>query len=70
MMTMMPTSGQPMFMSIGPPLNIAVPYAVRQPDRIEMIVNDTAKLEKPPIRRSSSWAYPSLWRVSVSLSIA
>ena len=70
MMTMIPTSGQPMFMSIGPPLNMAVPYAVRQPERIEMIVNETAKLEKPPIRRSSSWAYPSLWRVSVSLSIA
>jgi len=32
---------------------MAMPYAVRQPDRIEMIVNDTAKFEKLLIRRRS-----------------
>src|SRR3954453_4818809 len=30
-----------------------------QPARIEMIENDTAKLEKPDMPRCSSWAYPS-----------
>ncbi len=43
-------------MSTGPPLVMAMPYAVRQPDRIEMIVNDTAKLENPLILRRNSWA--------------
>jgi hypothetical protein len=32
------------------------PYRVRQPDRIEMIVKDTAKFENPDIVRFSSWA--------------
>ncbi len=31
-----------------------------------MIVNETAKFEKPDMRRTSSWAYPSLCRVSSS----
>ncbi len=35
------------------------PNSVRQPDRIEMIVNETAKLEKVFIPLRSSWAYPS-----------
>ena len=54
--TMIPTTGQPMLMSTGPPLFMATPYAVRQPERMEMIVNETAKLEKPLILRRSSWA--------------
>ena len=53
---MMPTSGQPMFMITGPPVFIPYAYRVRQPDRIEMIVNETAKFEKVPIRRMSSCA--------------
>jgi hypothetical protein len=32
------------------------PYRVRHPDRIEMIVNETAKFENPDIRLRSSWA--------------
>ena len=43
-------------MTAGPPVFIANPKRVRQPDRIEMIVNDTAKLEKVLIPRRSSWA--------------
>ncbi len=53
---MMPTNGQPHTMTTGPPVAIPYPYSVRQPDRIEMMVNETAKLEKPDIRRRSSWA--------------
>ena len=40
-------SGQPIEMAIGPPLFHAWPYVVKQPARIEMIVNEIAKLEKP-----------------------
>jgi hypothetical protein len=40
----------------GPPVFIPVPYRVRQPDRIEMIVNETAKFEKPDMCRRSSCA--------------
>jgi hypothetical protein len=43
-------------MVTGPPVIIPYPYRVKQPDRMEMIVNDTAKLEKPDMRRRSSWA--------------
>ena len=46
-------------MITGPPEFRPVPYRVRQPDRIEMIVKETAKLVKPDICRRSSWAYPS-----------
>ena len=35
---------------------MAMPYAVRQPERIEMMVKDTAKFENPLMRRRSSWA--------------
>ena len=38
------------------PTFMPYPYRVRQPDKIEMIVNDTAKLENPDMRRRSSWA--------------
>ena len=51
-----PTMGQPQTMIAGPPVFMPYPYRVRQPDRIEMIVNDTAKLEKPDMRRDSSCA--------------
>ena len=54
--TMIPTSGQPMFMITGPPVFIPKPYRVRQPDRIEMMVKETAKFENPLIRRRSSCA--------------
>ena len=53
---MIPTNGQPQTMTAGPPVIMPNPYSVRQPDRIEMIVNETAKLENPDIRRRSSWA--------------
>ena len=46
-------------MTAGPPVFIANANSVRQPDRIEMIVNETAKLENVCIPRRSSWAYPS-----------
>ena len=35
-------------------------------ERMEMMVKETAKLEKPPIERSSSWAYPSSCKRSTS----
>ena len=53
---MIPTIGQPQTMMAGPPVFMPYPYRVRQPDRIEMIVNDTAKFENPDIRRRSSCA--------------
>ena len=43
-------------MITGPPSVIPVPYSVRHPDKIEMIVNDTAKLLNPDICRRNSWA--------------
>jgi hypothetical protein len=39
---------------IGPPIAIPNPNRVRHPDRIEMIVNETAKFENPLIPRLSS----------------
>jgi hypothetical protein len=45
-------------MITGPPVFIPKPYNVRQPERIEMIVNETAKFENPDIFRRSSCAYP------------
>lgn len=51
-----PTNGQPQTIITGPPVFIPNPYRVRQPDRIEMIVKDTAKFENPDIVRDSSWA--------------
>src|SRR4051794_11257978 len=39
-----------------------------QPARIEMIENETAKLEKPDMPRCSSWAYPSSARARASSS--
>ena len=43
-------------MITGPPTFMPNPYRVRHPERIEMIVNETAKLENPDMRRRSSWA--------------
>ncbi len=40
-------TGQPIEIAIGPPLFQAWPYVVKQPARIEMIVNEIAKLENP-----------------------
>jgi hypothetical protein len=51
---MIPTIGQPQLISTGPPTFMPNPYRVRQPDRIEMIVNEIAKFWNPLIRRSSS----------------
>ena len=53
---MTPTKGQPQVMTTGPPTFMPYPYRVRHPERIEMIVNETAKLENPDMRRRSSWA--------------
>src|SRR5262245_54580883 len=54
------TRGQPKAISAGPPIFSPCPYSVTAPVRIEMIENEMAKLEKPPIVRKSSCAYPSL----------
>ena len=43
-------------MTRGPPVFMPNAYSVRQPDRIEMIVNETAKFENADMSRSSSWA--------------
>ena len=55
-MTKKPTTSQPMVMTAGPPTFMANPNSVRQPDRIEMIVNETAKFEKVRMPRRSSCA--------------
>ena len=61
-----PTTSQPSVITAGPPVNIANAKRVRQPDKIEMIVNETAKLENVRIPRRNSWAYPNAWSCSVS----
>ena len=53
---MIPTNGQPQTITAGPPVSMPNPYSVRQPDRIEMMVNETAKFENPDMRRRSSCA--------------
>ncbi len=50
-MTKKPTMSQPHVTATGPPLPNAMKYDVRQPARIEMIVNEMAKFENPPISR-------------------
>src|SRR5436305_8125497 len=57
--TMPPTNSQPTVMDSGPPVTIAMQYEVIAPARIEMIENETAKLEKPDSLRRSSCRYPS-----------
>src|SRR5216110_2881337 len=63
--TMPPTNSQPSVMDSGPPAAMAMPYEVMAPARIEMMENETAKLEKPDSLRRSSWRYPS-WASSCS----
>ena len=53
---MRPTSSQPQGDATGPPRSNPTVYDVRQPARIEMIVNEIAKFRKPPIARKSSCA--------------
>jgi len=50
----MEISGQPHEIAIGPPLFHAWPNVVKQPARIEMMLNEIAKLEKPLHLRLSS----------------
>ena len=50
------TSGQPNAISAGPPIISPCEYSVTAPVRIEMIENEIAKFEKPPMVRNSSWA--------------
>ena len=51
-----PTINQPQVIATGPPWLKPIAYDVRQPARIEMIVNEIAKFWKPPIDRYSSCA--------------
>jgi hypothetical protein len=51
-----PTISQPQVIATGPPWLYAIVYEVRQPARIEMMVNEIAKFWNPPIDRKSSWA--------------
>jgi len=50
------TSGQPKAISAGPPIVSPCPYRVTAPVRIEMMENEIAKFENPPIVRKSSCA--------------
>ncbi len=47
-------TGQPIETAIGPPFCQAKGKAVKVPARTEMIVNEIAKLVKPPQARESS----------------
>ena len=51
-----PTSSQPQITATGPPRSKPTKYDVRQPARIEMIVNEIAKFWNPPMPRKSSCA--------------
>ena len=53
-MTSVPTSSQPQSMTGGPPCRRPYPYRVRQPERMEMMVKDTAKFENLLMLRLSS----------------
>src|SRR5256885_7474927 len=68
MMQKRPTISQPQVIATGPPWLNAIAYEVRQPARIEMIVNEIAKFWNPPMERKSSCAYPRLCRCFVSSS--
>jgi hypothetical protein len=50
------TSGHPNVISAGPPITSPCEYSVTAPVRMEMIENEIAKLEKPPMVRNSSCA--------------
>src|SRR3954469_9160004 len=62
--------GQPHEIAIGPPLFHANEYAVKQPARTEMIVNEMAKLENELHARCRSCEYPSSARRSSSVRAA
>ncbi len=49
------TMGQPHAIAAGPPLFQPNPNEVKHPDRIEMMENEIAKLEKPDHERCNSW---------------
>src|SRR6476620_4952012 len=51
--------GQPQAIAAGPPLFQPAKNVVKHPARIEMIVNEMAKFEKPDHERLSSCLYPS-----------
>src|SRR5262245_26806660 len=51
-------TGQPRDISRGPPISKPYPNSVTAPVRIEMMENEMAKFENPPISRINSWAYP------------
>ena len=50
MVLIRPTSSQPHVIATGPPCSKAIVYEVRHPARIEMIVNEMAKLLEPSLR--------------------
>jgi len=52
-------NGQPIEIAKGPPLFHAWPKVVKQPERIEMIENEMAKLEKLDQVLLNSCLYPS-----------
>src|SRR5688572_13342271 len=52
-------SGQPQEIATGPPFSHAWPKVVKQPARIEMMLNEMAKLENALHFRLSSCLYPS-----------
>src|SRR5688500_6093815 len=54
------TSGHPNAFSAGPPITSPCSYNVTAPVSIEMMENEMAKFENPPIVRNSSCAYPSV----------
>ena len=49
-------SGQPIPMAAPPAPDVACASELMPPDKMQMIENEIAKLEKEPIRRESSWA--------------
>ena len=51
-----PPISQPITTEKAPPAENATGNAVMPPARMQMIENEMAKLEKPPILRASSWA--------------
>ncbi len=52
----MQPSGQPMPMEAPPAPDVPWASELMPPERMQMMEKEIAKLEKPPIRRDSSWA--------------
>src|SRR5690242_3301200 len=65
-----PPTSQPMNAPPPPVALKASGNAEMPPARIQMIENEIAKLEKPPMRRESSCAYPRLCNAFLSCSFA